>query len=293
MPASMPSAAAWIVDDPASLFTLEQLDADLFQNPVSGFAPNNHLFGGQVLGQALLAATRTVPEGRAAHSLHAYFLRAGDASKRVSFRVDTLRDGRSFSARRVRATQRGAVILEMLASFHVEESGGLVHASALPPEAPDPETLMTLDAVVANGANGIARTIRDRLDGIRGIEVRPLQTPGAATQGSRRRFWVRMPALAKIDDPAIHQLFLVYLSDYWFAGGAVVPHEQRIGPNYPKMASIDHSLWFHAAGRADDWLLYDIESPHAGNMLGTVRGTLFDRAGRLLLGSAQQVLMRV
>lgn len=287
------TAERWDGADPAALMGLEQLDADLFTNRVSELLPQNHLFGGQVLAHALGAAGATVVD-RGVHSVHGYYLRPGDASRRVLFRVERTRDGASFTTRRVVAEQNGAPIFHMECSFHVVERPGLQHQAA-PPEAPRPEQLMTLAAFAAATGHPTAQLLADRLARVSGIELR-LVDPEALIEARtepRRRFWVRMPSAAGVADPAVHRQLLAYLSDFWFASGSLTPHHAKMPGAYPTMASLDHAIWFHRPGRVDDWLLYDIDSPSLLNATGLVRGLLYDRAGNLLASTAQEALVRM
>jgi acyl-CoA thioesterase II len=278
--------------DATRLPTLERLDRDLFRSRFSEIDRNDHLFGGQVLAQSLAAAGATVA-GRTGHSLHGYFLRAGSAGQRVIFRVERTRDGGSFSTRRVVAEQNGTPIFHMECSFHQGEPG-YSHQEPAPLDVPPPEAVADA-ATVADWMEGraapelAAGLRRFRLMDLRLIDHELLVNP---ILPARRRFWLRVPSAASTDDPLIHQQLLAYLSDYWLAGTALVPHPVRFGGPELFMASLDHALWFHRPHRADEWLLYDCDSPWAGEGRGLSRGLLFNREGNLVASVMQEVLLR-
>jgi acyl-CoA thioesterase-2 len=272
---------------------LEQLEVNLFrgQSRATG-APR--VFGGQVIGQALVAAERTV-DGRVPHSLHAYFLLPGDVGAPIVYQVDRIRDGRSFSARRVQAIQHGRPILSMIASFQVPETG-LEHAAPMP-EVPPPETLAPAAELIErwlSEAGPVSPNVEQSLRAHGAIEFRPVE-PGNPLRPSpaepRQAFWFR--AVDRVpDDPRLHRCLLAYASDYHLVGTAMRPH----GTNWYKpsmiVASIDHALWFHRAARIDEWLLYAMDSPSAQSARGLARGLVYDRTGRLVASVAQEGLMR-
>ncbi|MDO7836337.1 acyl-CoA thioesterase II [Sphingobium sp. HBC34] len=283
----------WDGLDAERLMGLEALGPDSFTNPRSGVRDDSHLYGGQVLAHALLSAARTAP-GRTIHSLHGYFLRAGDGQHRVNFDVERSRDGRSFSTRRVVARQRGQAIFHMECSFHGPDQPGLEH-QMLMPDVPPPEDLPTLHDYARQTGEPNAVRASERLGPISLIELK-LINPDSLTGGEtlpRRRLWVRIPSAAKVTDPLIHTALLAYLSDFWLAGAALTTHQVSYGPKDPQMASIDHALWLHRPGRVDDWLLYEIDSPSAMNSTGLSRGLIYTREGLLLASSAQEALIRV
>jgi acyl-CoA thioesterase-2 len=252
---------------------LEQLEVNLFRGQSRDMG-TRHVFGGQVIGQALVAAERTV-DGRVPHSLHAYFLLPGDVSAPIVYQVDRIRDGRSFSARRVQAIQHGRPILSMIASFQVPERG-LEHAAPMP-DVPPPDVLAPSIELRAQGA----------------IEFRPVEPEGRgrAAREARQAFWFRVAERIP-DDPALHRCLLAYASDWALAGTALLPHGRSWDDEGMIVASIDHALWFHRAARVDEWLLYAMDSPSAQSARGLSRGRVYDRAGRLVASVAQEALMR-
>ncbi len=277
-------------DDLVALFDLAPAGEDQF----TGLSPNNgwrRVFGGQVLAQALVAAERTVV-GRDPHSLHAYFLLGGDPKAPILFEVERMRDGRSFTTRRVVARQKGAAIFVMTASFHVAEAG-LDHSTPMPaappPEAcPDPYKAMEL-------LDGSARfRMKGMLDTTSPIEFRPTDleryAPDAQPQ-TRQNVWTRIGGRLP-DDPALHRAALLYLSDMTLLDAALRPHGLTIYDHRIQVASLDHALWFHRPARADAWLLYAQESPNASSATGLVHGLLYAEDGTLVASVAQEGLLR-
>ena len=277
-------------DDLVALFDLAPAGEDRF----TGLSPNNgwrRVFGGQVLAQALVAAERTVV-GRDPHSLHAYFLLGGDPKAPILFEVERMRDGRSFTTRRVVARQKGAAIFVMTASFHVAEAG-LDHSAPMPaappPEAcPDPYKAMEL-------LDGSARfRMKGMLDTTSPIEFRPTDleryAPDAQPQ-TRQNVWTRIGGRLP-DDPALHRAALLYLSDMTLLDAALRPHGLTIYDHRIQVASLDHALWFHRPARADAWLLYAQESPNASSATGLVHGLLYAEDGTLVASVAQEGLLR-
>ncbi len=277
-------------DDLVALFDLAPAGEDQF----TGLSPNNgwrRVFGGQVLAQALVAAERTVV-GRDPHSLHAYFLLGGDPKAPILFEVERMRDGRSFTTRRVVARQKGAAIFVMTASFHVAEAG-LDHSAPMPaappPEAcPDPYKAMEL-------LDGSARfRMKGMLDTTSPIEFRPTDikryAPDAQPQ-TRQNVWTRIGGRLP-DDPALHRAALLYLSDMTLLDAALRPHGLTIYDHRIQVASLDHALWFHRPARADAWLLYAQESPNASSATGLVHGLLYAEDGTLVASVAQEGLLR-
>ncbi len=246
-------------------------DEDIFTGP-SQWMPNGRVFGGQVLAQALVAATRTVDADRAVHSLHGYFLRPGDASAGITFGVDRIHDGRSFSTRRTQAYQNGVPILSVIMSFQTEDEG-LEHQAEMPADLPQPEDLPSAVEVLSTFSH-----------------------PVAAVWARERAFDMRhIPSSVymSVDGPTVHRAALAYASDY----SILEPVMRRHGvawarPNF-KMASLDHAMWWHRFARADEWLLYVQDSPSASGGRGLSRGTIFDREGRLIATVAQEGMIRV
>jgi acyl-CoA thioesterase II len=273
------------------LLALERLDRDLFRG-LSQDLGWGAIFGGQVLGQALSAATQTVATDRPVHSAHGYFIRAGEVKGPIEYQVDRLRDGRSFSTRGVVALQDGEAIFSLAASFQVEESG-FEHQDAMP-DVPAPESLRSERDLALAFANELPETVRARFTAQRPIEIRPvdLRNPLRPTaHPSTRRLWYR--AIDRLpDDPALHRYLLAYASDFSFLGTALDPHGASWLTPGMQVASLDHALWFHRPFRVDEWLLYDVESPNASGARGLVRGRFFDRDGRLVASAAQEGLIR-
>ncbi|HEY5808507.1 MAG TPA: acyl-CoA thioesterase II [Povalibacter sp.] len=279
-----------LLADVLQVLQLERLELNRFRGQSRD--PGHHrVFGGQVLGQALAAAYATV-ENRPAHSLHAYFLRAGDPDHPITYEVDRSRDGSSFSSRRVVATQQGLQIFHMSASFQVQEEGTDRHAPM--PAVPDAESLPDLVAAVEE----MRRQAPDRPIPFflfeRPFEFRPVDPPDPRKPipvEPRLSMWFRavgpVPA-----DPVLHQTLLAYASDYNLLGTAVLDERLAVGPYNLQMASIDHAMWFHRPARVDEWLLYVMESPNAGGARGFARGSLYSRDGRLVASTAQEGLVR-
>jgi acyl-CoA thioesterase-2 len=250
---------------------LEPLEVNLFRGQSREVGTRN-VFGGQVIAQALVAAERTV-EGRDPHSLHAYFLLPGDPAAPIVYQVERLRDGRSFSARRVQAIQHGRPILSMIASFQVAEPG-LEHAASMP-DVPPPDALAPSDEPRAWGA----------------IEFRPATPEGRAARDPRHAVWFRTVDRVP-DDPQLHRWLLAYASDWSLAGTALRPHGKAWDDEDMIVASLDHALWFHRPARVDGWLLYAMDSPTAQGARGLARGQIFDAGGRLVASVAQEALVR-
>jgi acyl-CoA thioesterase-2 len=273
-----------------SILDLEQLEHNLFRgrSPQDGW---QRVFGGQVIGQALVAAQRTV-EDRAAHSLHAYFMRPGDPSVPIIYEVDRIRDGRSFNTRRVVAIQHGAAIFSMSASFHLEEEG-FDHQSAMP-DVPGPEELPGLSDIKEQFFDRLPVNIKKYFERDRPIEIRPVDTSRFFTQEKRepkQSIWIR--ATEKLpDDLGLHQCALAYASDFSLLDTALIAHGKMLFDPELMMASLDHAMWFHRPCRADDWLLYTMDSPAAHGARGFGRGSIFTPDGVLVASVAQEGLIR-
>jgi len=277
-------------DELVALFDLAPAGEDRF----TGLSPHNgwrRVFGGQVLAQALVAAERTVVD-RQPHSLHAYFLLGGDPKKPILFEVERLRDGRSFTTRRVVARQDGMAIFVMTASFHGQETG-LDHA-APPPAAPPPAACASpYEAVDMLEAPSRFR-MKGMLDTTWPIEYRPTDLSRYAPEAKRetgQSFWTRIGERLP-DDPALHRAALLYLSDMTLLDVALRPHGMTIYDHRLQVASLDHALWFHRPARADEWLLYAQDSPNAANATALVRGLLYAADGTLVSSVAQEGLLR-
>jgi acyl-CoA thioesterase-2 len=270
------------------LLDLERLEDNLFRGQSRDIgAPQ--VFGGQVLGQALVAATRTV-DGRQVHSLHAYFLRRGDVNAPIIFEVDRSRDGGSFTSRRVVAIQHGQPILTMSASFQVVEPG-LDHQSPMP-QAPPPEGLRDLGEMNAEILDRVPEKVQCFFQHQRPFEFRPVDPPDylrPVARPAKRQVWFRVVGRLPDDQP-LHRCLLAYVSDYHLLETATLPH--GVSFMQLQMASVDHAIWFHRDLRVDDWLLYEIDSPSASGARGFSRGSVYARDGRLVASVAQEGLIR-
>ncbi len=274
--------------DLLKLLDLERLEDNLFRGQSRDIgAPQ--VFGGQVLGQALVAASRTV-DGRQVHSLHAYFLRRGDVNAPIIFEVDRSRDGGSFTSRRVVAIQHGQPILTMSASFQVVEPG-LDHQSTMP-ETPPPESLPDLGEMNAALLDRVPEKVQCFFRQQRPFEFRAVDPPDFLNPVRRRaekRIWFRVTGELP-DDQALHRCLLTYVSDYHLLDTATLPH--GVSFMQLQMASIDHAIWFHRDLKIDDWLLYVTESPSASGARGFSRGAIYTRQGALVASVAQEGLVR-
>jgi acyl-CoA thioesterase II len=279
-----------LLQDLLKVMTLERLELDLFRGESRDIG-SPQVFGGQVLGQALTAASETV-EGRWVHSLHAYFLRRGDFNSPIVYEVDRARDGRHFSTRRVVAIQHGAQIFNMSASFQLEESG-LDHQMTMP-DVPPPEALADLETLIRDVLPTAPAAMRRVLEQRRPFDFRPVQPPHyLKTQSLEpvKQIWFR--AVDSLpDDERLHRCILAYVSDFHLIDTALMPH--LLPPDGKlTMASIDHAMWFHRSVRVDDWLLYATDSPSSSGARGFARGNIFSRDGRLVASTAQEGLLRV
>jgi acyl-CoA thioesterase-2 len=280
-----------MLEDLVKVMTLERLELDLFRGESRDIG-SPQVFGGQVLGQGLVAATATV-EGRWVHSLHAYFLRRGDFNSPIVYEVDRARDGNNISTRRVVAIQHGLQIFNMSASFQSPEQG-LDHQLTMP-DVPAPETLQDQSWHYRDVLDRLPRGMRRVLEQKRPFEFRPTQPPSFLTQATsdpHRQIWFR--AVAPLpDDEALHRCLLAYVSDFNLLDTALMPHDVAGAAPRLVMASIDHAMWFHRSVRVDDWLLYATDSPSASGARGFTRGSIFARDGRLVASTSQEGLMRV
>jgi acyl-CoA thioesterase-2 len=273
------------------LLDLEEIDPNIFRGR-NERAQRERLFGGQVAAQALAAAGRTVT-GRAAHSLHAYFLRPGDPRVPVLYTVDRIRDGQSFTTRRVVAIQRGQAIFNMSVSFQVSEIG-YEHQQLPMPAAPEPESLPTWGERAEAAKDLLPKDSFTWVRDDRPIDLRHVDAPtflGGGPRSGGNLVWFRATG-ALPENPFLHQCVVAYASDMSLLDTVVVPHG-RNGPLGPvMMASLDHALWFHRPLRADQWLLYAQDSPAAAGARGFARGSIFTREGQLVASVAQEGLMR-
>jgi acyl-CoA thioesterase-2 len=279
------------VQELLSILDLEPLEVNLFR----GRSPQDRwqrVFGGQVIGQALVAACRTV-EGREPHSLHAYFLLGGDPKVPIIYEVDRIRDGKSFTTRRVVAIQHGQAIFSMAVSFHTPE-GGMAHQAKIP-DVPAPDALPSEADIKAHLMPKMPENVRRYFERERPIELRPVEYGrylGKKSEDGKFNVWIR--ATGKLpDDPAIHQCVLAYASDMMLLDTALVPHGRTLFEKEFMAASLDHALWFHRPFRADDWLLYAQESPNLNGSRGFARGLIYARDGTLVASVAQEGLIRI
>jgi len=249
------------------------------------------VFGGQVIGQALSAATKTVKH-RMPHSLHAYFLRPGDASLPIEYRVENVRDGGSFSVRRVVASQNNKTILTMTTSFQVHEDG-LEHQESMP-NVPGPGSFESELSLYREHAEEIPEKVRTQFTADRPIEYRIVenQNPFRPRKGiAKRHMWIKSVSDLP-DDPRIHQFMLAYTTDYGFLETTLTPHGIGLGERNLIIASLDHAIWFHRPFRLDEWLLYVADSPSASGGRGLVRGKIFNQQGDLVASTSQEGLIR-
>jgi acyl-CoA thioesterase-2 len=280
-----------LLDDLIKVMTLERLEMNLFRGESRDIG-SPQVFGGQVLGQALVAATATA-EDRAVHSLHAYFLRRGDFNSPIVYEVDRALDGKHFSSRRVVAIQHGRQIFNMSASFQSAETG-VDHQIPIP-DVPSPESLPDIQTHYRGMADKLPPAARRMLEQKRPFEFRPVDPPDPLRRDKSpalKYVWFRaVDTLA--DDEALHRGLLAYVSDFHLLDTALKPHGiSMISPRLV-IASIDHAMWFHRSVRVDDWLLYAIDSPSASGARGFTRGSVFARDGRLVASAAQEGLIRV
>lgn len=278
--------------DLLALLDLEPLEVNIYRGSNRDVG-TGRVFGGQVFAQALVAARRTVEGEREAHSVHGYFILPGDLTAPIVYFVDRLRDGNSFTTRRVTAIQHGQAIFNLSASFHVSEPG-LEHQQEMP-EAVPPEALAPELSLIREMADRIPESLRPVLTQDRPIDFRPVVPNDPFRPEVRpptRQVWFR--AIGPLpDDTLTHQAVLAYASDYGLLPTALGPHGVAFRTKGLQMASLDHSLWMHRPFRADEWLLYVMDSPAAAGARGFVRGSIYTRAGALVASVAQEGLMRV
>ncbi|GAB3229326.1 acyl-CoA thioesterase II [Glycomyces halotolerans] len=278
------------MDSLLGVLDLELIDTGLYRGPRAEVGLQR-VFGGQVAGQALVAAGRTVEADRRVHSLHGYFVRPGDSSKPILYQVENIRDGRSFSVRRTVALQNGKPIFFMSASFHTGEAG-LDHADPVPNHLPAPEEVPTIADRLKADPDRLSMWGRIP----RPIDVRYLGGSGYLRSGersaeARQRVWMKADGTLP-DDPLIHVCVLTYASDLTLLDTVLSRHGAVWGPGGYLGTSLDHALWFHRPFRADEWILYDAESPTASGGRGLAQGRFFDRDGRHIASATQEGLLR-
>ncbi len=284
----MPSA----IEDLLAILDLEPLEVNLFRGR-SPEATWQRVFGGQVVGQALVAACRTVEvPGRSPHSLHGYFMLPGDPKVPIIYEVDRIRDGKSFTTRRVVAIQHGQAIFTMAVSFHRDEPG-LTHQAKMP-DVPKPEELPSESEIKQSVLPMMPDPVRRYYERERPIELRPVEYGrylGQKYEGDRFHVWIRATGRLP-DEPAIHQCVLAYASDMTLLDAALIPHGRTVFEKRIMAASLDHALWLHRPFRADEWLLYAQDSPNLSGSRGFSRGLIFSQDGTLVASVAQEGLVR-
>lgn len=270
---------------------LENLEHNLFRgrSPQSGW---QRVFGGQVIGQALVAAQRTVDKDRRVHSLHGYFMRAGDPEIPIIYEVDRIRDGRSFTTRRVVAIQHGHAIFSMSASFQIQEKG-LEHFIEMP-DAPEPDSLMSEKKLTEHYIDKAPENVRNYWQRDRPIELRPIDLTHYISEKKldpKQDIWMRATAELP-NDPAIHEAVLAYASDMTLLDTALFPHGRAVFDAKMQIASLDHSMWFHRPLNMRDWHLYAQDSPNSSGARGFTRGGIYTQSGTLIASVAQEGLIR-
>jgi acyl-CoA thioesterase-2 len=281
------------IQEVVEILNLEPLELNLFR----GRSPQSRwqrVFGGQVIGQALVAACRTVEDvdTRPPHSLHAYFLLGGDPKVPIIYEVDRIRDGKSFTTRNVKAIQHGHAIFTMSVSFHVHEQG-LSHQARMP-DVPKPDALPDEAEIRQRILPLMPEPIRRYYERERPIELRPVEYGrylGEKNEDGRFNVWIRTTGRLP-DEPAIHQCVLAYASDMMLLDAALIPHGKSVFSEDIMAASLDHALWFHRPFRADEWLLYAQDSPSLAGSRGFSRGLIFASDGTLIASVAQEGLLR-
>lgn len=281
-----------VLDQLVALLNMEAIEEDLFRGTSQdlGF---RQLFGGQVLGQALSAASQTVGDGRLVHSLHGYFLRPGDAGLPIVYQVERVRDGGSFSTRHVTAIQKGKTIFTCSASFQGVEEG--FHHQAQMPHVQGPEALKSETELARMVADKLPERMRERAVSDKPIDIRPISRNNPFDPKPAepiKHVWFRADGELP-DNPALHQYLLAYASDFGLLTTAMLPHGVSVWQKFMQVASLDHAIWFHQPIRMDEWLLYSMDSPWAGNARGFSRASIFNQAGELVASVAQEGLIRL
>ncbi|HEY3749653.1 MAG TPA: acyl-CoA thioesterase II [Pseudonocardiaceae bacterium] len=279
-----------VLDRLVALLDLERIEDDIFRGVSPAESPVR-VFGGQVAGQALIAAGRTVPADRRVHSLHAYFIRPGDPSIPIVYEVDRIRDGRSFTTRRATAIQRGKAIFALSASFQLDEEG-MDHSEPMP-DVPPPDTLPSYAERVAP----LGELLQERLLRPRPIDLRYVTEPAwlsreAGPRDARNQVWMRADGTLP-DDQLLHVCVLTYCSDMTLLDSVLARHGVYWGLDDVNGASLDHALWFHRPFRADEWVLYDCTSPTASGARGLATGRFFTQSGAHIATVVQEGLLRV
>uniref|UniRef100_A0A1A7WGA9 Acyl-coenzyme A thioesterase 8 n=1 Tax=Iconisemion striatum TaxID=60296 RepID=A0A1A7WGA9_9TELE len=281
-----------------SVLNLEELDVDLYRGTHHWVPRTQRLFGGQIIGQALVAAAKSVSDNLYAHSLHCYFVRAGDPKVPVLYQVDRTRDGRSFTVRSVKAIQHGQPILICQASFQVLQPSPLQHQFTMP-MVPQPEDLLTVEELIQrylskpdlteNAREGLNKLLANEVP-IEIKPVRPAHLHRFAPGEPRRLFWARARGYIGEGTMKLHCCVAAYVSDFALLGTVLLPYSEY---KAHFTASLDHAMWFHSTFRSDEWMLYDCESPWAGSSRGLAQGRLWRRDGVLAATCSQEGVLRV
>jgi acyl-CoA thioesterase-2 len=276
-----------------AILDLEQLEHNLYRgrSPALNW---QRVFGGQTIAQALVAAQRTVDASRHVHSLHGYFMRPGDTKVPIVYEVDRIRDGGSFTTRRVVAIQHGEAIFSLEASFQVDETG-LEHQAPMPQDVPDPETLLSQRDLLGHFGDRVPEGIRRYWERDRPIEMRPVMRKHYTSREKlepRQHVWIRTSGPVP-DDRATQSAVLAYLSDLTLLDTSTFAHGRAIFDPDIQAASLDHAIWFHRPHRLDGWLLYTQDSPSTHSSRGFTRGALYDQSGTLIASMAQEGLIRL
>lgn len=276
-----------LVNNLIELLTLEEIDIDLYRGPITK-EPWKRVFGGQVVGQALMAACKTVDTKRMPHSLHAYFMRPGDPTKPIIFEVKRDRDGGTFTSRRVVAKQSGMPILNMACSFQIQENG-LSHQLDIP-NLPPPDNLISRADFIKQNLHKYPEKMWPNLLAPRAVEFRQIfnENPESLAQN----YWFKINAPLP-EDQTLHRVLLAYATDYTLLGACLAPHQKNWFDDDIQVASLDHAVWFHEDIKFDDWLLYTQDSPWAGGGRGLNRGMIYDQSGKLVASVAQEALIRM
>jgi acyl-CoA thioesterase-2 len=280
------------IDDLVELLDLEPIEVNIYRG-MNRDIGSGRVFGGQVLAQALVAAQRTVPEDRVAHSMHGYFILPGDLASPIVYFVDVLRDGKSFATRRVTAIQHGRAIFNMSASFQKVEEG-LEHQSEMP-DVPGPDSVRSELETLREMVDRIPEKLRGVLTQDRPIDFRPIEPVDPfepVPRAAMRHTWLRSVG-GLSDERLVHQAILAYASDYGLLGTALQPHGISYRQPDVQVATLDHAVWFHRPFRIDEWLLYVTDSPVTAGARGFARGSVFTREGVLVASVAQEGLTRV
>lgn len=277
--------------DLISILDLEPIEENLFRGN-SSKTGWQRVFGGQVIGQAMVAACRTV-EGRLPHSLHCYFILPGDPAIPIIYQVERLRDGKSYSTRRVTAIQHGRAIFSLMVSFHVEEEGAFDHQEKMP-DVPPPAQFSPEEFIKQPMFREMPEFIRRYYESDRPIELRPVELNryiGERIEDGRVHVWIRTASNLP-DDPALHMCALAYASDFALLDAVMARYGRTLFDRHMMAASLDHAMWFHRPFRADEWLLYAQDSPSAQSGRGLARGLIFRQDGTLVASVAQEGSVR-